>query len=143
MSKKIERNAFGYFGILIVWIIPIFFIILLIQNIIKESFVLLNFAGAISVTILFSLPSFLVTVSVLQQYSTEFTDIGITRKYLGVTTTLLWSEVKDIQIALFKLTLKTNKKSHLINLVFYKHPDEIVDFIKKQIEISKTNKSLV
>jgi hypothetical protein len=41
------------------------------------------------------------------------------------------------------LTLKTNKKSHLINLVFYKHPDEIVDFIKKQIEISKTNKSLV
>jgi hypothetical protein len=143
MSKKIEKNVFGYFGILIVWTIPIFFIILLIQNIITETFVLLNFAAAISVTILFSLPSFLVTASVLQQYSTEITDIGITRKYLGGTTTLLWSEVKDIQIAPFKLTLKTSKKSHLINLVFYKHPDEIVDYIKKQIEISKTNKPLV
>lgn len=142
MSKKLEKNAFGYFGLFIVWIIPIFFIITLILNITSESFKLPNLVGAVCVVVLFAFPSFLVTFSVLQQYSTEFTDFGLTRKFLGASTTLSWSEVEDIQSTIFKLTLKTHNKSHYINLVLYKHPSEIVDFVNKQVERARTNKTL-
>ena len=137
-DKKNQKNIFGYFGIAIVWVFPVGFVIISTSNSDGNVIGLLNLIGLISISLLIVFPSLLTTFLILQQYSTQLTDFGITRGFLWISTILYWSDVESVQSTMFIITLKTRKKSHRVNLVLYKHPDEVFEFINKNIELLKT-----
>lgn len=142
MLEKNRINAFGYFGLIIVWIVPIFFIISLFRDIFDKPFNLLGLTGALCVIGLLAFPSFLITVSIYWQYSTEITALGLTRKFLWINKTIRWEEIEHIQSTIFRLTLITKKESQHINLALFTNSKEIIESINNHLENSTKKKTL-
>ena len=136
MSVKLERNIFGYLAILLSWSFSIYFLIWFAQSIADvPSITISQLFSPFCLLILFSLPGIILTFEVLRQYSTELTDLGLKRNFLGTSKTVLWDEVQDARIKFYTLTLQTDKKEYVINLLLYKHPEKVVEFVIKKCKL--------
>ena len=83
---------------------------------------------------LLSLPGILTTWSILTQYSIEYGNTGIEKRFPVNKKILNWSEVERVEFTIFKVSLKTKKKIVFINLLIYKEPKEVIDFITRHME---------
>lgn len=140
MSKKYKINAFGYIGLLIVWIFPIIFGVSLLRDLFEKHFNIPGLIGAFCVLNLLAIPSLLVTFSIYWQISTEITEIGFTRKLLWVSKTIRWDEIESVESTIFKMTLITKKGNEQLNLVLFKNSNKIAEAINHQLENSRKGK---
>lgn len=135
MNKQFQKNVFGYIALLVSWCIPVIFNLSTTKDVSHNSTLeVSNYIGYLVVWALVLLPPSIMTWALLVQFSFRYSDIGISRIFPTNKMLISWREINEIEMSIFSLSLKSNKKNVRINLLLYKNPKELVDFVRSNLD---------
>jgi hypothetical protein len=135
MNNQFKKNIFGHVALLISWCVPVIFNLSTTKDASHDSTLTTsNYLGYLVLWILMLLPPLIMTWALSIQFSFRYSDIGILRMFPVKKMLITWHEINEVEMSIFSLSLKSNKKNVRINLLLYKNPKELVDFISNSLD---------